>query len=453
MAEEVEHNLTLLGATGIEDKLQDNVSTCIESLQKVNWWLLSMICVLTLLVSPTHLVFPPHYHVSCALCDLSPFLVFDLFLVGVVMPFFHVDFIDCLFASVCHRKKKYQHALSCLHVLLTITITLSGTQAGIQVWMLTGDKQETAINIGFSCSMLHDTLMFPPMTVLVPYPAYPIVCRFWNCVSSLSLSASLQFSENIEDTDDDTFLRELNTFLQEAQVHKVGVSRHLGVFACYGVISCCVDSLLNAVAARKAISWSSDCPGWACTCFCPVRQLPRPILGPDMSLSHCHLLSCLSQPKSKLLSSFLEMEAPACVTSRMVDFMGFFAGTISLSLSQCFSVLLSPFRPLNAQAAVVTLVREHLGKITLAIGDGGNDVSMIQAAHVGIGISGNEGLQAARSSDYSIAQFEYLHRLLFVHGRMSYRRIRLVAPMSVCVSALGWIALACLSQEVFLDLL
>jgi len=67
--------------------------------------------------------------------------------------------------------------------------------------------------------------------------------------------------------------------------------------------------------------------------------------------------------------------------------------------------------------------RENLDAISLAIGDGANDVSMIQAAHVGVGISGEEGLQAARASDYSIAQFRFLQRLLLIHGRHSYRRI------------------------------
>lgn len=61
-------------------------------------------------------------------------------------------------------------------------------------------------------------------------------------------------------------------------------------------------------------------------------------------------------------------------------------------------------------------------KSTLAIGDGANDVSMITAAHIGIGISGLEGQQAARSSDYAITQFRHLKNLLFVHGREAYRR-------------------------------
>ena len=73
------------------------------------------------------------------------------------------------------------------------------------------------------------------------------------------------------------------------------------------------------------------------------------------------------------------------------------------------------------KAAVVKLVKERK-KMTLAIGDGGNDVAMIQEAHVGVGISGKEGLQAARASNYCLARFRYLSRLLLVHGRYSYKR-------------------------------
>lgn len=87
-------------------------------------------------------------------------------------------------------------------------------------------------------------------------------------------------------------------------------------------------------------------------------------------------------------------------------------------------MLITPSRvsPLQ-KALVVKLVKRHLKSLLLAIGDGANDVSMIQAAHVGVGISGLEGLQAARSADVSIAQFRYLRKLLLVHGAWSYHRI------------------------------
>jgi phospholipid-transporting ATPase len=75
------------------------------------------------------------------------------------------------------------------------------------------------------------------------------------------------------------------------------------------------------------------------------------------------------------------------------------------------------------KALVVKLVKRHLKSILLAIGDGANDVSMIQAAHIGVGISGVEGLQAARSADVAIGQFRYLRKLLLVHGSWSNHRV------------------------------
>ena len=60
------------------------------------------------------------------------------------------------------------------------------------------------------------------------------------------------------------------------------------------------------------------------------------------------------------------------------------------------------------KAEMVSLVRRKLKLTTLAIGDGANDVTMIQAANVGVGITGFEGLQAARAADYSIGQFKYV---------------------------------------------
>jgi len=67
---------------------------------------------------------------------------------------------------------------------------------------------------------------------------------------------------------------------------------------------------------------------------------------------------------------------------------------------------------------------------TLAIGDGGNDVPMIQEAHVGVGIVGKEGLQAARASDFAISRFKYLRPLILIHGRYSYERSAFVAQFS-----------------------
>lgn len=74
------------------------------------------------------------------------------------------------------------------------------------------------------------------------------------------------------------------------------------------------------------------------------------------------------------------------------------------------------------KSEVVLFMKRKTRKVTLAIGDGGNDVSMIKSANVGIGIFGKEGYQAAFNSDYAISQFRYLRQLLFVHGRFSLLR-------------------------------
>lgn len=74
------------------------------------------------------------------------------------------------------------------------------------------------------------------------------------------------------------------------------------------------------------------------------------------------------------------------------------------------------------KAEVADLIRHHTKKRVCCIGDGGNDVSMIQAADVGIGIVGKEGRQASLAADFSISQFQHLTKLLVWHGRNSYKR-------------------------------
>ncbi|KAL1116082.1 hypothetical protein AAG570_005577 [Ranatra chinensis] len=88
----------------------------------------------------------------------------------------------------------------------------------------------------------------------------------------------------------------------------------------------------------------------------------------------------------------------------------------------CTAVLCCRVTPLQ-KAYIVRVVKEQLKMRTLAIGDGANDVSMIQAADVGIGISGQEGMQAVMASDFSMAKFRFLHRLLLVHGHWAYHRL------------------------------
>ncbi|KAL7420806.1 phospholipid transporting ATPase [Cryptotrichosporon argae] len=90
--------------------------------------------------------------------------------------------------------------------------------------------------------------------------------------------------------------------------------------------------------------------------------------------------------------------------------------------TQCAAVICCRVSPAQ-KAQTVKLVKEGCNAMTLSIGDGANDVAMIQEANVGVGLYGLEGSQAAMSADYAFGQFRFLTRLLFVHGRWSYVRV------------------------------
>mmetsp|Transcript_23218 Transcript_23218/g.33776 ORF Transcript_23218/g.33776 Transcript_23218/m.33776 type:complete len:1789 (+) Transcript_23218:129-5495(+) len=99
--------------------------------------------------------------------------------------------------------------------------------------------------------------------------------------------------------------------------------------------------------------------------------------------------------------------------------------------SGCDSVIACRVSP-KQKALLVRLVRNYVNPtpVTLAIGDGANDVGMIQEAHVGVGISGLEGQQAVNSSDFAIAQFRYLEELVLIHGRWNFIRMSKVILFS-----------------------
>lgn len=195
-------------------------------------------------------------------------------------------------------------------------------EAGIKLWVLTGDKVETAINIGFSCNLLGNDM---DLIVL-----------------------------KVEDDNLDSAEEELN--------------KHLLTFGKTGS-----DEELKA--ARK----NHEPPA-------PDHALV--IDGDTLKL----VLDDRCRQKFLLLCK------------------------------ECKSVLCCRVSPAQ-KAAVVALVKNTLNVMTLSIGDGANDVAMIQEADVGVGIAGVEGRQAAMSSDYAIGQFRFLARLLLVHGRWDYRRM------------------------------
>ncbi|KAF0706897.1 hypothetical protein AaE_013893 [Aphanomyces astaci] len=169
--------------------------------------------------------------------------------------------------------------------------------------------------------------------------------------------------------------------------------------------------------------------GHACHLLSPtsrVHRLSRFKTEGDMYEYFVELIELLDQPRAtkgapadKLVQDVMVLDGEALALAMLPSTRQTFV-SVALRCRACICCRVSP----KQKAQVVQLVREHVSSmVTLAIGDGANDVSMIQAAHLGIGICGHEGTAAVRASDYSIAQFRFVAKLLFVHGAWAYHRV------------------------------
>ncbi|KAM6923348.1 phospholipid-transporting ATPase VB [Xenentodon cancila] len=186
-------------------------------------------------------------------------------------------------------------------------------EAGIQVWVLTGDKPETAVNIGYACRLLEEEDLVINMS----------------CGNKLT---------------------------------------------CTSILDCTLEEVRR------------------------FREDPRNVdTTPNISLV--------------IDGNTLDMALSPDLQDRFVDLA-----------KSCRSVLCCRVNPLQ-KSRVVKLMREKLKVMTLAVGDGANDVNMIQAADVGIGISGQEGMQAVMASDFAISHFKHLKKLLLVHGHWCNTRL------------------------------
>lgn len=198
--------------------------------------------------------------------------------------------------------------------------------AGIKIWMLTGDKEETAINIAHACRLINEEmhLLF---------------------INQEHLSDLIQQIEHVYQHP-----------AVQSHIKSGQVSSHLAV-VCDGKAMVHIFPPQNATTEAKSLA---------------TELVPKILAITNVCQA---VIACRVSPAQK--------------------------------------------------ADIVNLVRyqSKVKVITLAIGDGANDVNMIQSAHVGIGISGQEGVQAVNASDYAIAQFRFLERLLLVHGRYNYQRI------------------------------
>uniref|UniRef100_K3WGR7 Phospholipid-transporting ATPase n=1 Tax=Globisporangium ultimum (strain ATCC 200006 / CBS 805.95 / DAOM BR144) TaxID=431595 RepID=K3WGR7_GLOUD len=282
-------------------------------------------------------------------------------------------------------------------------------QTHMKIWTLTGDKMETAINIGYACSMLTSK-----MEVLqVSSEDYVAVARGLQDAAMrqeklLAKSRASRLREAKRQrrmgrvtnaTWYEQWKASLSTFLFGVSLKKKHSRGRLPIrqaglrgSGTYSPVSTLEYDDLEGDDADDSLLWGSG-----------------PLAGFDTPNG-----SSSSLPSLALVIDGKSLEHALRPRLRPL----FYQVT-----KMCTSVICCRVSP-KQKADIVEFVRHYEPEsITLAIGDGANDVGMIQAAHIGVGISGQEGMQAVNSSDYAIGQFRFLQRLLFVHGRWAYRRV------------------------------
>jgi phospholipid-translocating P-type ATPase (flippase) len=202
-------------------------------------------------------------------------------------------------------------------------------RAGVSFWMLTGDKLETAENIGKTCTLINDNMVVEKCATNNPQ----------NCCKRME--EALQHFKNQQNE------KELALIIEGSALEVVLSQQEDG-------------GRKGVVEDEGAVEDSARCAKKAKECFLEMSDMCKTII------------CCRVSPSQK--------------------------------------------------KDVVKLVKDYSGKVTLSIGDGANDVPMILEAHIGVGLYGEEGIQAVQASDYALGEFRYLWELLLIHGRFNYIR-------------------------------
>jgi magnesium-transporting ATPase (P-type) len=308
-------------------------------------------------------------------------------------------------------------------------------RAGIKTWMLTGDKVETAINIGRTCKLLTDG-MGSPLRVTAG--------------SREEVLAQLQAAN-----------RSLDAYEKDL-VRTSGESVSLGmgeVRPWPGPAGLCIPSSSSPSSPPQSSSPSpaggaSD-KGRSGGCYPALARFWAMIrLGASWNCGDGGVVSEADSNAPRRLPRALVVSGPALdfvivrgrdpVTKKRLEPDMEMEQELLRASQRCQAVIACRVSP-KQKADIVALVRASRtpAPMTLAIGDGANDVGMISQAQVGVGISGKEGLQAVNASDFSIAQFRFLKRLLLVHGRWSYNRMAKVLMYSFYKNVVITVTLFC----------
>ena len=245
--------------------------------------------------------------------------------------------------------------------------------AGIKVWVLTGDKLNTAVNIGMACQLLE---------------------------------SSMERDGNLLTIDGD------NIELVAEQVERAYQHvRRLVARERNGVpdVDVALESEHGHGRGGKKLDYTRPTP--------PPTPLSKPIGLVLESHAFIAIMNSVGDAYTGSARTHTRTRAHPLSSSLVRKFLYVAVHAKSVVACRC--------QP-STKSTIVSLIKETQHVPTLAIGDGANDEPMIRAASVGVGIRGVEGTTAVQAADYSISQFSFIRRLLFVHGRLSLRRVSIL---------------------------
>ncbi|GBG26583.1 Phospholipid-transporting ATPase 3 [Hondaea fermentalgiana] len=272
--------------------------------------------------------------------------------------------------------------------------------AGIPLWVITGDKVETAIDIGNSVQLLReDSTTWHLTTNTVKEPAFetelnPEIVTVVPAGIGAGRGAGMPARIS----------RRIQAIMRRQERNASGVTSRL---------------LARRRSSAVLSTESSSDVHWMASCKTALQQ----------SLSFVIGLGAIFAPRSRASSAEFPRHALVVEGDVLKHFLGVRGKenvqSEFLELARRCGVVLACRASPAQKAELVRLVMNgvHPRPTTLAIGDGTNDVPMIQAASVGVGISGREGTHATTAADFSIARFQFLAPLMLVHGRLGYMRM------------------------------
>lgn len=269
---------------------------------------------------------------------------------------------DIALAAAYSRLEVGLHLLGCTGLMDALQENVSNTihalqDGGVNVWMLTGDKLSTAMQIAVSAGMARDLSAFHKVDSLDADSHESAIQALSRVVLNTSIRHALNYNMRGSEV-----MTSRQSFTPRIMRSAEGADRAVIV----------AGSTFASMSAAMKLQLVSLCLQFSCVVCCR--------LTPGQKAEIVHLVRTASLPK-------------ASATMRLFG-----------------------MKPLH--------------RTTLAIGDGGNDVPMIQAAHCGVAVLGKEGTQAALASDFTISDFQSLQRLLLVHGRYSYTRLAYIVQFS-----------------------